>query len=84
MNTMSERCAERLVRKAISYRRKSSRAGGVVILYRGKVAGWMDELRDPQGWCPGAVAVSDAGECWVARGGDDYNGAHEWHRQGDA
>lgn len=69
-----------LRRQADSWRRKNGRDGGVVVLYRGKVAGWVNELRDPQSWCPGAIALSSAGECWVASGGDDYNGASEWQQ----
>jgi len=30
--------------------------GGVVVIFGNEVAGWMNELRDPQHWEPGCVA----------------------------
>lgn len=61
-----------------SEERGHSRKGGVVVLFNGQVAGWMDKLRDPQGWEPGCVALDDFGNAWEAIGGDSYNGAEDW------
>lgn len=53
---------------------------GFVIVYAGEVAGWINELRDPQSWQPGAVAVDLAGNQYLAFGGDSYSGARLWRR----
>lgn len=53
-------------------------SGGVVVIYSDEVAGWMNELRDPDKWCPGCIAIDEAGKTWVAIGGDDYTGAEAW------
>jgi len=52
--------------------------GGVVVLFEGKVSGWMNELRDPQGWEPGCIALDEQGKAWQSVGGDAYNGAERW------
>lgn len=55
--------------------------GGVVVLYTEgtiRAAGWMNELRDPQSWVAGCIAVDDQGVLFQAVGGDDYNGADKW------
>ncbi|WP_299594318.1 hypothetical protein [uncultured Microbulbifer sp.] len=52
--------------------------GGVVVLFNDKVCGWMNELRDPQGWEPGCIALDEHGNQWQASGGDSYNGAERW------
>ena len=52
--------------------------GGVVVIYEGEVCGWVDELRDPQSWTPGCVAVEENGDCYEAIGGDDFGGADAW------
>ncbi len=54
------------------------RPTGVVVMYQAEVSGWMDRLRDPQHWMPGCVAVLADGSAFVARGGNDYDGAQEW------
>lgn len=51
---------------------------GAVVMYGNKFSGWMDRLRDPNHWMPGCVAVLDDGSAYVARGGNDYDGAQEW------
>lgn len=53
-------------------------AGGVVLVWRGEVYGWKNELRDPASERPGAYAVDKAGLVFQAQGGDDYNGAKAW------
>jgi len=52
---------------------------GVVVIFKGKAAGWMNTLRDPQGWEPGCIAVDADGHQWQATGGDAYAGAQAWH-----
>lgn len=51
---------------------------GVVVIFKGQAAGWMDSLRDPQGWEPGCFAVDADGNQWQAAGGDSYSGAEAW------
>jgi len=50
----------------------------VVIIHKRKVQGWVNELRDPQHWCPGCLAIDTVGKQWRAVGGNDYDGAAEW------
>lgn len=52
--------------------------GGVVVIFGNHVAGWMDELRDPQSWEPGCFAIDENGNEWVAVGGNTYDGAEKW------
>ena len=52
--------------------------GGVVVVFKDQVGGWMNELRDPQSWEPGCIAVDVDGNQWVATGGNTYDGATSW------
>lgn len=52
--------------------------GGVVVIFNGKVDGWVHKLRDPDHWVPGCIAVDESGAQWISVGGDDYNGAERW------
>lgn len=52
--------------------------GGVVVVFDGRAAGWMNELRDPQNWEPGCIGVDESGQTWTAVGGDPQNGAKTW------
>ncbi len=52
--------------------------GGVVVFYNGKAVSWVDELRNPESWEPGVIAMNAEGNFWRATGGDAYNGAKEW------
>lgn len=49
-----------------------------MLVYQDQVAGWMNELRNPETWMPGTLAIDDNGNQWIANGGDDYNGAKQW------
>lgn len=54
--------------------------GVVIVNTFHEAAGWMDRLRDPQGWEPGCAAVDVSGSIWVALDGDSYNGAQRWEQ----
>jgi hypothetical protein len=60
------------------FRRERGHAGGVVVIFNGEVSGWMNELRDPQHWAPGCIAIDADGNAWLATGGNDYDGAARW------
>jgi hypothetical protein len=52
--------------------------GGVVIVYDGVVQSWCNELRNPEHWAPGCIAVTEEGVCNLSEGGDRENGAKRW------
>jgi hypothetical protein len=52
--------------------------GGVVVVFEGKAQSWVNELRNPEHWQPGCVAVDDTGNAWTAVGGNEQNGAAMW------
>ncbi|QVI81846.1 hypothetical protein KHW15_07160 [Pseudomonas syringae] len=52
--------------------------GGIVMIWQGSVYGWKDSLRDASQERPGAFAVDETGQIFIAEGGDDYNGAKGW------
>lgn len=52
--------------------------GGVIILHEKKVQGWVNKLRNPESWMPGCIAVKENGDCYVAQGGNRYDGAERW------
>tara|TARA_R110000772_G_scaffold58539_1_gene132488 strand:+ start:17191 stop:17802 length:612 start_codon:yes stop_codon:yes gene_type:complete len=55
--------------------------GGVVIVdQEHQAAGWMNRLRDPQGWEPGCTAVDASGSIWLAVDGDCVAGAQRWEQ----
>lgn len=62
---------------ANEYRQLCSNSAGVVVFYNGEVQGWCNELRNPESWRPGCIAVSEDRQ-YVAFGGDDYNAALQW------
>ncbi len=61
-------------REAHSYTGK----GGVIVIYINEVQGWVNELRDPQDWQPGCIAITEDGACYEATGGNSHNGAERW------
>ena len=69
---------EKIVLLASRWRQESKRTGGLVVVYRGDVQGWIDTLRDPQNWMPGCVAVDDSSRCWQTIAGDEAHGALMW------
>ena len=68
------------VEHAQRWRRETGRdgRGGVVVLFDGRVAGWMNGLRNPDHWQPGCIAVDEAGQTWTAVAGNDQEGALMW------
>lgn len=52
--------------------------GGVVVLFGGEVQGWCNQLRNPEHWQPGCVAVDECGNRWIAVGGNSKDGATCW------
>lgn len=52
--------------------------GGVIIVFGHEIQGWVCELRNPEHWRPGIVAVAEDGTCHEARGGNDRDGAECW------
>lgn len=52
--------------------------GGVIVIFDGVVNSWVNELRDPNHWAPGCIAVDESGNQWIAKGGDRQRGADRW------
>ena len=52
--------------------------GGVVVIFNNEIQGWMNELRDPQHWQKGCVAVAEDGTQWTTVGGNNQDGAESW------
>lgn len=52
--------------------------GGVIVIFNGVVNSWVNELRDPNHWAPGCIAVDESGNHWIAKGGDRQRGADRW------
>lgn len=63
---------------AQQYRGENGHTDGVVVIWYGTVCGWMNELRDPQNWTAGCIAIDADGNQWQATGGNDYDGATRW------
>lgn len=63
---------------ANKYRSEIGRDGGVVIFWQGKVQGWVNQLRDPDQWAPGCIAIDEHGDKFIAVGGNEADGAEEW------
>jgi len=69
-----------IVVAALDWRKQHgfSNQGGVIVFFDGEVQGWVNELRNPEHWQPGCIAVNEAGDTWVTVGGDERNGARMW------
>lgn len=52
--------------------------GGVVVIFKGEVQGWVNELRNPEHWQPGCIAVDENGKTWGTVMGDERQGALMW------
>jgi hypothetical protein len=69
---------KKLHRIANRFRKELGHDDGVVVVFNGEVGGWQNELRDPQHWVPGCIAIDAVGNTWLATGGNDYDGATHW------
>lgn len=70
---------------ASEYRKENpQRTEGVVVIYGYEVTGWMNELRNPESWRPGCIAVQEDRTCYIATGGNEQDGANEWLMAGGA
>lgn len=54
--------------------------GGFFLFWDWRIYGWQKDLRDPSNEKPGAKAVSENGEVFIAKGGDDIRGADRWEK----
>jgi hypothetical protein len=52
--------------------------GGVIVIFDGIVNSWVNELRDPDHWVPGCIAVDESGNRWMSVGGNERTGAERW------
>lgn len=52
--------------------------GGIIVLFHGEVQSWVNELRNPEQWQPGCVAVDEQGRSWTAIAGNAQDGALMW------
>lgn len=52
--------------------------GGVVVSLDGEVQSWVNQLRNPEHWQPGCIAVDEEGKSWTTIAGDQRDGALMW------
>ncbi|RJP48782.1 MAG: hypothetical protein C4586_08710 [Anaerolineaceae bacterium] len=52
--------------------------GGVIVILNGEVNSWVNELRNPEHWVPGCIAVDERGNEWRTVGGTEQAGADRW------
>ncbi|MBN3785557.1 hypothetical protein [Burkholderia sp. Ac-20353] len=52
--------------------------GGVVVIFDGEVQSWVNELRNPDHWQPGCIAIAEDGRTWTAIAGTERDGALMW------
>lgn len=52
--------------------------GGIVLMYDGIPDAWMNQLRNPERWRPGCIAVDEDGKTWTAIAGSEWDGALFW------
>ncbi|MCA8205147.1 hypothetical protein LGM71_29340 [Burkholderia sp. AU33545] len=52
--------------------------GGVVVIFDGEVQSWVSELRNPDHWQPGCIAIAEDGRTWTAIAGTERDGALMW------
>jgi hypothetical protein len=50
----------------------------VIVLFNGEVQSWVDELRNPEHWQPGCVAIDEQGRSWTTIAGNERDGALMW------
>lgn len=73
LNTLS-------VSKASRYREQEGFVGkgGVVVMFNADVCGWCATMPVPEHWRPGCLAIDEAGNQWVSKGGSEQLGAERW------
>lgn len=54
--------------------------GGVIVIFDGVVNSWVNELRNPEHWLPGCLAIDEDGNQWIAKGGGKRKGAESWQK----
>lgn len=66
--------------EALNWRREHGYIGegGMVIFYNRIDKGWVDELRDSLHWQVGSLAVSEAGDAWIAVRQKNGHGISTW------
>lgn len=69
---------EELRRAASEFRETWKKVDGLVVIFDGKVSGWISGMHSASDWRPGAVAVGPLGMLYEATGGSDEEGAHNW------
>lgn len=52
--------------------------GGVVVIFEGEAQGWVNQLRNPDRWQPGCVAIDERGRSWTTFAGNERDGALMW------
>lgn len=69
-----------LIKIAEDWRQKNAEraSSGIVLIWDGEVYGWKNCLRDAQDERPGAIAVDESDNVFIAQGGSDYDGAKGW------
>ncbi|MDP2128158.1 MAG: antirestriction protein ArdR [Pseudohongiella sp.] len=67
-----------MAEKVKRWRANWDKPDGVVLVWDAQPYGWKNELRNPEHERPGAVAIDVDGSWWVARGGNDLDGAERW------
>ncbi|MGF6575087.1 hypothetical protein ABH945_007216 [Paraburkholderia sp. GAS333] len=58
------------------------KGGGVVVFFQGEVQGWVNQLRNPEHWQPGCIAVDEQGRTWTTIAGSEREEGREAFRQG--
>ena len=72
--------AKTMIDDARRYREQEALAGkgGVVVFFQGEVQGWVNQLRNPEHWQPGCIAVDEQGQMWTTIAGSERDGALMW------
>lgn len=71
---------EGLHEKALAWKQEHGLVGGVVVFWQGQIQGWVNELRNPEAWVPGCIAMASDGTGYEAKSGNPYDGAKRWER----
>nr|WP_152567246.1 hypothetical protein [Cupriavidus metallidurans] len=49
-----------------------------IVVFEDKAQGWVNELRNPERWQPGCVALDEQGRSWTTIAGNERDGALMW------